>query len=328
MRKAYTRKDRGKLIELGRNAIQESTGVEFKAKLEVKSKGEWIELVKDIVAIANSGGGLILIGVNDDATPSGFDCTEILQTDLATVVNKIYSFTKVQFSDFEIIKLDKNGYEIAIFLIYGISIPMIFVHPGEYDVGEKYPKKAFARGTLYFRHGPKSEHGSSDDLREVIEREVERHRKSWLGNIRQVMYAPPGSSVEVVAPTDVRATSDPKATKVRIVDDSTAPVYKVEDPNDTHPHRQKEVIEILNNRLDLKGKDKLNQYHLLSVRRVYQTKDKRPDFVYRPRFGSAQYSNGFINWLIDNYKDDASFFIKAKVEYSRIRKALSTKDAK
>lgn len=38
-----------------------------------KNTGDWCELIKDIVAMANSGGGRIAIGANDDGTPSGYE---------------------------------------------------------------------------------------------------------------------------------------------------------------------------------------------------------------------------------------------------------------
>ncbi|MEO5959951.1 MAG: ATP-binding protein, partial [Opitutaceae bacterium] len=50
---------------------QESADFDFKASFAVKNTGDWCELLKDIVAMANSGGGRLLIGVTDDGKPSG-----------------------------------------------------------------------------------------------------------------------------------------------------------------------------------------------------------------------------------------------------------------
>jgi predicted HTH transcriptional regulator len=49
----------------------EAADHDFKSTFDVNAPGDWLEIIKDIVAFANSGGGTILIGVNDDGTPSG-----------------------------------------------------------------------------------------------------------------------------------------------------------------------------------------------------------------------------------------------------------------
>ena len=48
--------------------------------------------------MANSGGGTIYFGLFDDGRPSGADLRELLETDLADIINKIRSFTDVNFS--------------------------------------------------------------------------------------------------------------------------------------------------------------------------------------------------------------------------------------
>jgi predicted HTH transcriptional regulator len=53
-------------------AARESTRVEFKEQLDPADGGDWCEVIKDIVAIANSGGGSIVLGIKNDGTPSGW----------------------------------------------------------------------------------------------------------------------------------------------------------------------------------------------------------------------------------------------------------------
>lgn len=54
-------------------APTESATIDFKAGFDVQWQNDWCEVVKDVVAMANSGGGLIVFGVNDDGTPSRSD---------------------------------------------------------------------------------------------------------------------------------------------------------------------------------------------------------------------------------------------------------------
>jgi len=308
---------KNEMLERARNAKRESKYVDFKERFDVSSPRDWCEIVKDIVAMANSAGGVILIGVRNDGTPSGLDVTHFLNLDPAQLTDKIAKYTGEQFSNFEITEIDRDESRVALLLIYGVSIPMVFIKPGTYSIGGGRQQTAFGKGTIYFRHGAKSEPGNSNDLRKVIEREVERIRKSWLGNIRKVVEAPPGYSVEILPP-EVRVSTQPTATPIRIVDEPGAPPYRLETPDHTHPHRQKEVIELVNQQLG--GEKIINSYDVLSVRRVYEIDETKPQYCYNPKFGSPQYRDDFINWLIQCYEKDPLFFVKAREQYRRLKK--------
>src|SRR5215467_7106794 len=96
----------------------EADDLDFKAEFHNKS-GDWLEIIKDIVAFANSGGGTILVGVNDDGSPSGADVSAICETDPADVTNKIYSYTGIQFHAFDIDKAEKQGKDVCVIAVRG-----------------------------------------------------------------------------------------------------------------------------------------------------------------------------------------------------------------
>jgi hypothetical protein len=305
------------MLDKAKSAKREANYVEFKEGFDVNSPRDWCETIKDIVAMANSGGGIILFGVRNDGTPSDFNVSLVPNLDPAQLTDRIAKYTGEQFSNFGITEIERNGHRVTLLLIYEVSIPMVFIKPGTYSVGGGKQEMAFGRGTVYFQHGAKSEPGNSNDIRKVIEREVERIRKSWLGNIRKVVKAPLGHTVQVLPP-EVRVSIHPAATPIRIVDEPAAPAYRLETPDITHPHRQKEVIELINQRLG--GGKIINSYDVLSVRRVYEIDGTKPQYCYNPKFGSPQYSDDFINWLIQRYEEDSLFFEKAREEYRRLKK--------
>jgi hypothetical protein len=104
-------------------------------------------------------------------------------------------------------------------------------------------------------------------------------------------------------------------TEIRLTDDPRAPVYGKLAPDRTHPFRQKELIDEVNRRLP-KGVD-VNTYDVLSVRRVNGiTETTHPQFAYEPKSGSPQYSPGFVDWILENFRRDRAFFEKAKAQYS------------
>lgn len=90
------------------------------------------------------------------------------------------------------------------------------------------------------------------------------------------------------------------------------------DPDKTHPHRQKEVIEKVNK--ELEGQIKINQYDILVIRKLFNV-DKRPEWFYQSRIPgrSPQYSNAFINWLVTKAKKNKEFFKQARSKYKKTK---------
>lgn len=292
-----------------RIARRESKRVDFKERLDLSKAEDWCEIIKDIAAMANSGGGSILLGIKDDGTPSGWDPSNVLATDPAHIVDKIAKYTGEQFSDFEIVATRRENYRVAEIRVAGVATPLVFVQPGTYEVVPGKQKTAFGRGTVYFRHGAKSEPVNSRDLREFLEREIDRARRSWLGNIRKVVQAPTGSIVNVVrpgAPVDAAM----HAAAVRLVDDPEAPVYGRLNPDDTHPHRQKEVAKKVSERLA--GKRGVSPFEIQCVRKAHKIDETKPQYFHRSKFTSPQYSDAFVDWIVREFDKDYEFFDKAR----------------
>lgn len=66
----------------------ESASADFKSSFDPQSKQDWCELIKDIVAMSNSGGGLIIVGVDDDGNPlANADVASVLAVDPGRVAH-------------------------------------------------------------------------------------------------------------------------------------------------------------------------------------------------------------------------------------------------
>jgi hypothetical protein len=297
-------------IDEARNAKRESRYIDFKESFNPESAQDWCETVKDIVAIANAGGGILLFGQRNDGSPSGWDPTPLITLDPAKITDKLAKYTNVQYADFEIKEILKDEIRLAAIVIKGTEIPMVFVQPGTYDIGGGKQKTAFSQGTIYFRHGAKSEPCNSNDIREIIKHAIENHRKEWMGNIRKVIYAPKGHTLRILPPDIVESSSE-AATAIRITDDPEAPAYRKLLPDKTHPYRRKDVIEQIN--FKISGKYLVNGYAIDCIRKIYNI-DKNPDFFYKSIFSAPQYSSSFIEWLFKQFQQDPQFFEKAKVK--------------
>lgn len=139
-----------------------------------------------------------------------------------------------------------------------MSTPIVFNKVGNYQGQNGKPKIAFPIGSVYFRHGAKSEPCTSDDLRESLYREIEAVKQSWLGGIRKVIEAPNHSQFLVIPPSALgtqttveqgfRPTNNPDAPEVRLSENATLDMYPLtyNDLNDTMSRRYENFI--LNNK--------------------------------------------------------------------------------
>ena len=297
------------------NAKEESDTVDFKRGFDPKQTCDWCELIKDIVAMANSGGGRIVIGVNDDGTPADEDVSALLALDPADITNKIHKYTEQQFSDFRVEALAPSGSAVAVITVGSVRFPIVFTAPGEYEITTGKPKTAFRKGTVYFRHGAKSEPGTTNDLRNALERELGRVKEFWLDGIAKVVTAPAGSQIQVVQGA-VALTRSEGAQPMRLTDRGDGPLFKVVDNDQLYPYRTKELLKRLD---ELLGPKKISSYDIQVARRHHNV-DSNPNYSYQGRFGSRQYSDAFVEFLVNEQTRDAQCFQKLREEV-RLRRA-------
>lgn len=83
------------------------------------------------------------------------------------------------------------------------------------------------------------------------------------------------------------------------------------DPGKTHPYRQKELIEQVNEMLE--DEAEINSYDVQCVRKAHKI-DKRPEFHYESGIKGApkQYSHGFADWMVRRFRQDSGFFENAR----------------
>ncbi len=236
-------------------------------RVAIRERFESVELVRDIAAMANSGGGVIVL-----AGAAGVD-EELIHEELAR-------YAEPEFEAFTVERISRNGRPATAIVVEGAEgTPLVFSKQGRAGGGV-----AFARGGLYFRHGGKSEPATGVDVRDFISRQLDATRTQWLRNIRAVMHAPGGAEVAVVETAERDEEGRPTLINARL--------------------RDREV----------------NAFDVLSVRRVHAiTEETRPEFVHVPKFGSPQYSDAFVDWLVAEDNRDPQFFARAKAAYLATR---------
>ncbi|MCK4459066.1 MAG: hypothetical protein KAU52_05010, partial [Methanosarcinales archaeon] len=196
---------------------------------------------------------------------------------------------------------------IAALLIESVSIPMVFIKPGTYDTdeggdeGDGGQQTVFERGAVYFRHGARSEPGDSCDMTKVVGRELEKLHRSWF------------SGIEKAVKTPAQYVTQPVATMSDAARMPNQSDYGVAIPDRTYPYIQKEVVHHVNERLS--GKKHITAHDTLCVRRIYRIDESKPQFYYKSKFASAQYSEEFVDWLVERYEEDHLFFEKTREQY-------------
>lgn len=136
-----------------------------------------------------------------------------------------------------------------------------------------------------------------------------------LGKASEEFYIPITLKLALVKheqDADVTISSGPGGKKALVVD-------RWRDWDNTHPYRQKDVIEQVNKQLGRKWI--INQYDVLVVRRKYDVESNEA-FCHKSRLPgrSAQYSTKFVNWLVSQYEEDSNFFDEARHWYRENRR--------
>mgnify|MGYP001390755095 CR=1 FL=1 len=121
----------------------ECSDLDFKAEFNSRDPHDWCEFVKDFVAMANSGDGRIVFGVNDDGSPAAAELTDIDSVDPAVIVDKVTRYTGQSFAAFSLEKSTRGGMPVVLVEIAPTCVPIVFTAQGTYDIGAGKQKSAF-----------------------------------------------------------------------------------------------------------------------------------------------------------------------------------------
>jgi len=245
------------------------------------------DLVRDAIAAANSGGGLIHLDAPIDEAD--------LRSQLSAVDQLRWDVQKHS---------DPSAKHWSIRIRAALS-------PLAYD------------GVFYFRHGERVEPASSTDMRDFVERLMLRVRRRWSRRIRRVFCEPlalaPLADRHPPRPGSANR-KQPNLQPVRIVFDPQAPALQPPDIERLYPWRQKDLLIELNRRF---GRRTLNSYDIQAVRRQHRL-DEHPEFVFNLPGAGRRYSPAAADWIGRQFETDHEFFRKARTadqEMLKLRRA-------
>ncbi len=144
-------------------AISESDAIEFKSRLDTQNELEWAEVVKDVVAIHNSSGGVIVFGLNSDGSRSDDGGGIQGRLDAAQIIDKVTRYTGATIHGLLVDDFGKGGHTYRGWVIPPAAVPVPFTTAGP-QRSEKAGNRAFHAGQVYVRHGAKSEPARYQDM--------------------------------------------------------------------------------------------------------------------------------------------------------------------
>lgn len=198
------------------NACEETIELDYKEKFDPSSTKDKVEISKDVIAMANTSGGHIIIGVDDDHNPVGLVGEIAKSIDGSDIDNKVNSFVEPRIDGIRYKMHEEAGkYFGVIYVPKSWSAPHVIKRDGSHSYedsdGKERNKTVFKRGDIYVRHGGgKSEPITYSDISRIIDERVDSVRKKWMNGIQKVVEAPESAKF-VVVPEEVRVTDDPDA---------------------------------------------------------------------------------------------------------------------
>jgi hypothetical protein len=296
-------------------AVRPSKYVAFRRAFDPASDEAWCELVRDLVAMANTDGGALVLGLDRHGAAVGLEPAAFHALDLASVTARVREHTGYDLPELELRRCEKDGKDLLAFVLDRVSVPVPFTKSLVCGSAGGPRAMPICPGAVYVRRGARSVPASREDLRSAIERRLEQERSAWTARLEQAIRIP--ASVRV--PTgigDVQQVTDPGAPAIRLVDEPSAPAYRLESPDAVYPYRQKELIARL--RELLPQGTPVTAHTILTINWAHKTRE-RPEWTYHPKFGSVQYNEAFARWILEQVERDPEFLEKAHRHWYAVR---------
>lgn len=152
-----------------------------------------------------------------------------------------------------------------------------------------------------------------------MSRKISAETARWLTEFQRIIREQAASlgegQREFYIPIDLKLAIVKKPDKADIVLSSGQAggealiVERARDPDTTHPYRQTELVQLVNQ--ELGGEPPFNFYDFQCIKRVYNIVNKA-EFCYLPKFSSPQYSDKLLDWIVKQARRNPTFFAQTR----------------
>ena len=191
----------------------ESERFERKSELDPTKAEQALILVNVVASMANTAGGVILIGTKGRPIPPALH----QHFDSARLDDKVNAFVEPRIQGITASILDDDF--VLISVSPGQNPPYVFRREGNYQDSAGKTRSAFRRGEIRVRHSSKTESATREDLDRMFE---ERQRRLYE-KVRMVFEAPPDSQIRIASSAEMAVRIDPNAPGAQPVYDLLTP---------------------------------------------------------------------------------------------------------
>lgn len=184
---------------------------DYKLSFDSADSEARLNLVKDVIAMANAGGGEIIFGRSETETP-GIAIETAKALDSAKVADMAGKFAKpanLNLSHED--TLLENGRVLHTIRVAAAEYPIVMADIGNYmHKSSGKNQHVFQKGDIWTRHSSKTERVTYDDIRSWIEKAKRTEREAVLNRITKVIDIPDGAEIQIVQSSAVPALDTPR----------------------------------------------------------------------------------------------------------------------
>ncbi|MCL4465475.1 MAG: ATP-binding protein [Chloroflexi bacterium] len=185
---------------MGDTAPAEGRDLDFKLQFDPTNPAALLELVKDIVAFANSGGGTIVLGRNETHVP-GLPVSAVTDLDSSRIGDAVDRHTEKGMMHISHAREDlANGNVVVTISVEPSLYPVVIGRDGTVDVPGKGQTSILRRGDIWVRHGSRTERLSQADIRSWVDGAYERGLDRLLSAAQVVRDAGLSRTIELRMP--------------------------------------------------------------------------------------------------------------------------------
>lgn len=179
----------------------ETRHLDLKLDIDTSSDRAVVGLIRDLIAMANAGGGRIEIG-RSETLESGVDQNTQRDLDSSRVIAKAKRFTSPYTLDIaHFVTPLASGLVTFTLEVSAAEYPIAMAEIGNWKGKQDKESALFRKGDVFTRHGTITEQANSEDYRAWIQDAKARERELLFEQFKMVVSAPDGAVVRVDYPT-------------------------------------------------------------------------------------------------------------------------------
>ncbi len=167
---------------------KEPPDVEFKVDFD-GSNASWLDLLKHLLAMANSGGGTVVFGVDRDGTRRGLPTSLLVAFDPANITNKLRKYCPANITT-AYRELLAGELRLGFLLVDQCESINVFESDGNFQPPDGKPGRCFVRGVVYVRVPGSTREATQRDLDDMVRRIAERRVSTFLARIERIAKVP------------------------------------------------------------------------------------------------------------------------------------------